>query len=70
MPPSDTTERGASSHARKKKTPDTAATVSGAKSEQRKRIVTHTAHALCAIVLSVHPAIIGALAALALGMLT
>lgn len=49
------------------KNPATMPLVNGAKSEQAKRIVTHTAHALCAIFLSVHPAITCALLTLALG---
>ena len=47
------------------KSPVTTGMMNGAKSEQAKRILTHTAHALCAIFLSVHPAIYGALIALA-----
>ena len=70
MPMSDTTARGASSRAQKDETPDTAATVSGAKLKQTKRIVTLSAHALCATFLSVHPAITCALLTLALLVLT
>lgn len=69
MPPNDTTARGASSHAQKDETPTTGQTVAGAKLKQTKRIVTHAVHALCAIVLNVHPAITCALLTLALGVL-
>lgn len=51
------------------KSPVTTGMMNGAKSEHTKRIVTHTAHTLCAIFLSVHPAIYCALLTLALGVL-
>lgn len=49
------------------KSPATMPLVNGAKLKQTKRIVTHAAHALCAIFLSMHPAITCALLTLALG---
>ena len=49
----------------KSKTPDTVATVSGAKSKKSEAILNHIEYALIAILLWIHPAIYGLMVALA-----